>query len=76
MRFCEQIRAFVGHYFWLPCVICGRYYGGHERHGDLYLGGGTGVSTCWDCREEGRRLSQGGIEADRRIGRIHESSSL
>jgi len=30
MRFLNRLYAFVFGYFWLPCPICNRMYGGHE----------------------------------------------
>jgi hypothetical protein len=30
MRLLERLRAWFGGYFWLPCPICGRMFGGHE----------------------------------------------
>lgn len=39
-------------YFWIPCESCGRYFGGHEGGGRIYLGGGTFQTTCWRCPEE------------------------
>ena len=26
--------AYLRGYFWLPCILCGREYGGHEWNGD------------------------------------------
>jgi hypothetical protein len=30
MRRLSQFYAFLRGYFWLPCPICGRMFGGHE----------------------------------------------
>ena len=32
-RWINQLYAFFGRYFWLPCHICGQYSGGHEWMG-------------------------------------------
>lgn len=32
-RFINAIYAFFCGYFWLPCDICGKKYGGHETYG-------------------------------------------
>lgn len=29
-RWFHHLRAIIGGYFWLPCPLCGREYGGHE----------------------------------------------
>lgn len=33
-RFVHRAWAGLGGYFWLPCDLCGRYSGGHERDTD------------------------------------------
>ena len=47
-------------YFWLPCVICGSWIGGHETwwH-SLRMTEGTSVGVCNHpvCREEVQRLN-------------------
>jgi hypothetical protein len=32
----HQIYAFVAGYFWIPCAVCGRMFGGHECGAFLY----------------------------------------
>jgi len=32
-RILHKIYAKVNHYFWLPCPVCGKEFGGHEKHG-------------------------------------------
>lgn len=32
MRFLHRLYAFFFGYFWLPCPVCGKYFGGHEIH--------------------------------------------
>lgn len=46
----------TGH-FWLPCPICKKGFGGHEEHGNVYYGGGSGESTCSDCIDKAEKLS-------------------
>ena len=59
MRWWHWLRAFLGGYFWLPCVLCGRKYGGHERlQGHLMLSWSQGKSTCPKCAVEAERLNQ------------------
>ena len=54
-RWLNRCYAFIGGYFWLPCPICGRYFGGHEWSESLYLGYGSGRGTCPWCVEETKR---------------------
>lgn len=50
MRLWHRFRAFVGGYFWLPCPVCGREFGGHEKGGgEFYVGGGISRITCPRC---------------------------
>lgn len=45
--------AATHNYYWLPCRLCGRYYGGQEGADiSIYSGGGSGWSVCWRCGEE------------------------
>ncbi len=55
-----NIRARLGGYFWLPCPLCGRMFGGHEQGGMLYLGPAEGQMTCPHpvCMKTARQLSQ------------------
>ena len=50
IAFIDQIKAFLGGYFWRPCRNCGRMFGGHERGGDLEDPSqfGHGWMTCTD----------------------------
>lgn len=45
-RFLHCIYAFCFGYFWLPCSICGRYFGGHERSVTWMHNLGMGESVC------------------------------
>jgi hypothetical protein len=50
LRWFNHIRAIMGNYFWLPCPICHRMFGGHERDiGDLMDGPGSGRIVCPNC---------------------------
>lgn len=33
-------------YFWLPCPVCGKMFGGHERHGTTPVIDGRAKCTC------------------------------
>ena len=67
-RWVHQAIAFAGGYFWLPCKLCGREFGGHERVRDrrFELAGATtipdereaglGWTVCTVCAESGKAL--------------------
>lgn len=56
----NRFRAWIGGYFWLPCPLCGREFGGHEvRQGEtLWLSPLEGRCVCPDCGPEARRRSE------------------
>ncbi len=57
-------RAFVGGYFWLPCPICRRNFGGHELKGDwLMRSWGEGEGVCPDCGPEAQRRNEAWMKA-------------
>ncbi len=54
-RWFNCIFAFLGGYFWLPCPLCGKNFGGHEWFNDyesLYNGNGRGEGVCPRCGYE------------------------
>ena len=61
-RLLNRIRAFWGGYFWLPCPICGEYFGGHEWSETLWTssckGQKRGMGVCIDCKEKARRMNK------------------
>lgn len=56
-RWWHWLRAHVCGYFWLPCPICNRYFGGHEHGASLMTSWGSGFGTCADpaCKAEAQR---------------------
>lgn len=56
-RWLQRIRAWLGAYFWLPCQLCGEYYGGHEWNSkDILLETPSkGRGVCANCGDEARR---------------------
>lgn len=53
-RWLNKIYAKLNGYFWIPCPVCGQYFGGHEWDDEntIYEGNrGTGI--CRDCRDYG-----------------------
>jgi hypothetical protein len=60
VRFIHKLYAARRGYFWLPCPVCGREFGGHESHGPglMRADGVGGKVTCGvpECvAETGRR---------------------
>lgn len=50
MRRLAKLRARIGGYFWLPCDVCGREFGGHETGGGTVRhANGRGTLTCPKC---------------------------
>jgi hypothetical protein len=63
-RWLQRLRAYLGHYFWLPCPICNQYFGGHEPLGSLYLGNNRGRVVCANCAAEAERRSAVTLSAE------------
>ena len=53
-RFINKLWADFYGYFWLPCPICERNFGGHESDAGLLITTGRGLMVCWRCNEEAR----------------------
>lgn len=49
----EQVRAWIGGYFWLPCPLCKETMGGHEWKGRVCLPSDSGAQQgiCSTCEE-------------------------
>lgn len=54
-RFWHWLYALTHAYFWLPCPICGKNFGGHQATGVLYSDWNSGRSVCPECAEEANR---------------------
>ena len=57
-RFINQFYAFVCGYFWLPCPLCGRMYGGHECTESVPTTIHSGKMVCSLCSEEARQITR------------------
>ena len=59
-RWFQRLRAFFGGYFWLPCHLCGEYFGGHEwSNGSvLFDTPHSGEGICDNCTEKAIRLNK------------------
>ncbi len=49
--------TFLHGYFWLPCPICGKNFGGHEIGGSLSNWGG-GMGVCKFCGEKAEKRNK------------------
>lgn len=56
MRLMHRLWAWLAGYFWLPCPVCGKQFGGHEEPtGLLRLENGEGRVTCPRCEVARRK---------------------
>ncbi len=55
MRWINWLIALLGGYFWLPCPLCGKKFGGHENSGTLMTSYSRGVCVCKKCKAEADR---------------------
>lgn len=52
-RWCHQLYAFIFRYFWFPCPVCDRYFGGHEwRTMDVLTVNGEELAICPACGKD------------------------
>lgn len=59
MRFLHRIYAHLTAHFWLPCPLCGRKFGGHEKgNGHYQTSAYVGTSVCSNCAEEAENLNR------------------
>jgi len=55
----RRMRARIGGYFWLPCPICGRMFGGFEiAETSLMDNDFSGWCVCRDCNDEAKRRNK------------------
>jgi hypothetical protein len=59
-RFNQQAYARAFGYFWLPCPICGKMFGGHETAdgGFLMDSWNGGQCVCSECNDEAHRRNE------------------
>ena len=73
-RFLHKWYARLNGYFWLPCPICGRMFGGHEvSHGPdqtLWETRFSGTCVCKKCKGEAQRRNKvNNLDSDSRVNR-------
>jgi hypothetical protein len=52
LRLYNWFYAHTHGYFWLPCPICKKGFGGHELHGSLMHTTYSGGTTCIRCKRK------------------------
>jgi hypothetical protein len=55
-RWFHRAYAWLHDYFWLPCPLCGRAFGGHEAGVSIpnpLKGPGSGIAVCSQCTRTG-----------------------
>jgi len=57
-RWMHRLYAKFRGYFWLPCPICGRPFGGHEKGGTLLRDVFNGWMVCRGCTDEAERRNR------------------
>jgi hypothetical protein len=59
VRILHRLYAFTTAHFWLPCPLCGRMFGGHEKgNGHYQTSAYGGMSVCSNCAEEAENLNR------------------
>jgi hypothetical protein len=51
-RFWNRLKALWGGFFWMPCPICGKNFGGHEWRVTWMQSAFRGVGVCRNCEGE------------------------
>jgi hypothetical protein len=57
-RFYNKWYAHLHGKFWLPCPICGEFFGGHEWATDLYTSWSDGIGVCPNCIGEAEKRNE------------------
>ena len=62
LRFIHYLIATIGGYFWLPCPICGKSFGGHEWQTDkpnstIMTSWSTGTGVCPKCHDKAKEYN-------------------
>jgi hypothetical protein len=59
-RWIQHLYADLFGYFWLPCPLCGEYFGGHEwlDNCDIMTSPYDGSGVCANCYEKAKELNK------------------
>ena len=57
-RYLNKIYASILGYFWLPCPICGKMFGGHEASPTVLMQSKTsGMCVCKKCKHKADKMN-------------------
>jgi succinate dehydrogenase/fumarate reductase flavoprotein subunit len=57
-RFLHCVYAFLNGYFWLPCPLCGRKFGGHEYKVSWMVTHSYGHGVCPNCEDAAHKHNE------------------
>jgi len=58
-RWFAYLRTVFGGYFWIPCPICGEYFGGFETSQEgLQISYIEGKCVCMNCGKEAKKRNK------------------
>jgi len=60
-------------YFWEPCTICGKYFGGHEPSATLMESWSTSTTVCKACEPIAKARNKAFIESLKKIPRYYSA---
>jgi len=69
MRWLNKLYALFCGYFWLPCPLCGSYFGGHEATGKgIMISWDRSEGICPDCIDETKKYNEEWMKNNPRPG--------
>lgn len=54
--------AHLGGYYWIPCPICHKKFGGHEKNGSLMDTWSSGRTVCRNCIDLANKVNEQNME--------------
>jgi len=57
-RLINWVWSVWGRFFWLPCTLCGKNFGGNEPGGSLYHTNYSGEIVCRNCIDKANVLNK------------------
>ena len=68
-RFLHRCYAFLFGYFWIPCPLCGKYFGGHEWlvEDSLWINERDAEAVCPNCSERVKIINKRNNFHNRRL---------
>jgi len=72
-RIYNYVYASSNGYFWSQCILCGKYFGGHEAYWSLLQDYGTGQAVCKFCKNRAKELNRETMKEWQKIEAIRYS---